>query len=188
MKEPNTSENVYILLPRFVTEPEDINYIEEKYLPALVRDFELENRKFSFVISPARVRSEASEDRYYYPGVREKLIEEGLRRLTVDDNINFRAAESTLDFTLTQLMNEIYCLNGDSNPKLKREDVELGMKILGDVKYELLGSTSEFYFRPIEKLIIRKENEEVYYRAQFSELFFTRTRQFDFCFPHQNVE
>lgn len=182
MEEFTATENIYILLPRFVTEQEEINYTGDKYLPALFREFELENLKFSFVISPARLRSEAGEDRYYYPGHRENLIEEALRRLAVVDNTNFRLAESTLDFTLTQLMDEIYSLDDDVDQTLKRDDTELGMKILGDVKYELLHCTSELYFRPIERLVIREENGEVYYRAQFSALFFARTEQFDFCF------
>jgi hypothetical protein len=178
-------ENVYILLPRFVTDPDEQPELAEgKYLPAIVRDFEWENLEFTFVISPARVRNEKGEDRYYYPGEREQYIESALRQLAVEDNVNFRSDEFTLDFSLHQIMIELININRDL--RLDREDIELGIKILGDINYELIGRNSggsELYFRPIERLVIREQDGEIYYRAQFSQLFFSRTKQFDFCFP-----
>jgi hypothetical protein len=188
MKEIEAPESIYLLLPRFVTE-EDDDYAFGKYLPAIIRDFEWKNLSFRFVISPARVRDESGEDRHYYPSRRERLVETALRQLAVEDNVNFRSEESTLDFTLSQLMNEIYSLSRDSDSRLERDNVDLSIRILADVKYELIsgeGDGSELYFRPIERLVVREINGEVYYRSQFSELFFRQTEQFDFCFPVKN--
>jgi hypothetical protein len=173
-------ENIYTLLPRFVTNTEEGNYHGEKYLPAIIRDFEWKNLKFTFVISPARLTDENGEDRFYYVGEREKLIEEALRKLAVEDNINFRSEEFTLDFSLNQLIDEIIGITGDL--KHNRCEIKTRIKILADIKYELIKDDSELYFRPIERLIITERDEEIYYRAQFSQLFFTRTEQFDFCF------
>jgi hypothetical protein len=189
MKEIEAPESIYLLLPRFVTE-EDNDYAAGKYLPAVIRDFEWENLSFRFVISPARVRDESGEDRHYYPGRQERVVETALRQLAVEDNANFRSEESTLDFTQSQLMNEIYSLSRDSDSRLKRDDVDLSIRILADVKYELISNDyegSELYFRPIERLVVREINGEVYYRSQLSELFFRQTEQFDFCFPGKNA-
>lgn len=190
MKESEAPESIYLLLPRFVTE-EDEDYAAGKYLPAVIRDLEWENLKFTFVISPARVREESGEDRHYYPGRRERLVETALRQLAVEDNVNFRSEESTLDFTQSQLMNEIYSLSRNSDLTLDRDNADLSIRILADVKYELISKDyggSELYFRPIERLVVREINGEVYYRSQFSELFFRQTEQFDFCFPGKNAD
>jgi hypothetical protein len=66
--------------------------------------------------------------------------------------------------------------------KPEKCEVKLGISILADVKYVLINGDSELYFRPIEKLVVREEDEDTYYRVQFSQLFFKRTKQFDFCF------
>lgn len=182
MKKIGAVENFYLLLPRFVTESEEIVYIKDKYLPALVREFEWNDLKFTFVITPARVRNENGVERYYYPEHRERIIEAALRQLAVKENINFRSRELTLDFALSQLRSEIDSLDDELAFRLKNDDLELGLRILGDVKYELICGSSELYFRPIEKLVIRGNDEEIYCRAQFSELFFSHTKQFDFCF------
>jgi hypothetical protein len=188
MKETEAPESIYLLLPRFITE-EDDDYAAGKYLPAIIRDFEWENLSFKFVISPARVRDESGQEQHYYPSRRERLVETALRQLSVEDNVNFRSEESTLDFTQSQLMNEIYSLTRDSDLMLDRDDADLSIRILADVKYELISNDyggSELYFRPIERLVVREIYGEVYYRSQFSELFFRQTEQFDFCFPIKN--
>jgi hypothetical protein len=182
MKATKQPENIYTLLPRFVTDAEEVNYHGEKYLPAIIRDFEWHNLKFTFVISPARLTDENGEDRFYYAGEREKLIEEALRQLAVEDNINFRIEEFTLDFSLTQLMDEIISITGDL--KHNRCRINTGIKILADIKYELTKGDSELYFRPIEKLVIREQDREIYYRAQFSQIFFNKTEQFNFLFSN----
>jgi hypothetical protein len=180
MKATEQPENIYTLLPRFVTNTEEDDYHGEKYLPAIIRDFEWHNLKFTFVISPARITVESEDDRFYYAGEREKLIEEALRKLAVEDNVNFRVEEFTLDFSLSQLMEEIISITGEL--KQDRCEIKTGIKILSDIKYELIKGDSELYFRPIERLVIAERDEEIYYRAQCSQLFFTRTEQFDFCF------
>lgn len=186
MKATEQPENIYILLPRFVTDAEEGDYVDKKYLPAIIRDFEWNNLKFTFVISPARLTDENGEDRFYYAGEQEKLIEEALRKLAVEDNINFRIEEFTLDFTLSQLIDEIISITGNLKPE--KCEIQLGIKILSDIKYELINGDSELYFRPIEKLVIAERDKKIYYRAQFSQLFFSRTEQFDFCFLKKGTE
>lgn len=180
MKASEKNENIYTLLPRFVTEERNsTNYIKGKYLPAIARQFQWNNLEFDFIISPARICNEKGEDRHYYPGNRERLIEEGLRKLAIKENTNFRVKEFTLDFSLSQIMSYL---------KLEKCEVKLGILILADAKYELINGDSELYFRPIEKLVVREEDEDIYYRAQFSQLFFKRTKQFNFCFSGKNAD
>jgi hypothetical protein len=192
MKASEQTENIYLLLPRFVTEPEEISsssHTEGRYLPAIIRDFKWNNLELTFVISPARITNESGEDRHYFPGERERLVEMALRELAIEPNINFRKNENTLDFTLSELMNALKDITG--NLKLESypvDSVRFGILIIGDVKFELHqpDSDSELYFRPIERLVIREIDGEVYYRAQFSRLFFNKTEQFDFIFSLKN--
>jgi len=184
MNESQETENIYTLLPRFVTAvEEDTNYIDGKYLPTLVRSFVWNGLDFKFIISPARIRDQQGSDRYYYPRQRERLVEASLRRLA-EEITDFDSEELALGFRLTELVNEIGSLSPDFEPDTG--DAEMGLRILADVKYELINGESEFYFRPLERLTIREKNGRIFCTVQFSEFFFKRTAAFDLCFSPGN--
>jgi hypothetical protein len=92
---------MYDLMPRFVTE--SVEYIDDKHLRHITRDFEWNGHRFIFVISPARVRSESGEDRHYFSGKPEEFIETAVRRLAVPENPNFLLKEFILHFSFKQL-------------------------------------------------------------------------------------
>ena len=175
---------MYDLLPRFVSEP--VEYIDGKHLRHITRDFEWNGRSFIFVISPALVRNQSGEEKHYFPGKLEEFIETVLRGLALPENPNFLLKELILHFSFKQLLEEVTNLTSGLN--YTTIDIELGLKILVDTRYELISKTTgaELYFRPIERLTMREINDEVYYRAQLSPLLFNKDDQFDFCFSRKN--
>jgi len=114
------------------------------------------------------------------------LIENVLRRkLAVIENPNFDSEDLILYFTLSQLVEHLD-ISSDLRDQ-KREPVIRSIEILSDVKFELLRGKSQLYFRPIERLSIREIDGETYFRANFSQLFFNQTEQFDFCFKGKDL-
>lgn len=175
---------MYDLLPRFVTEP--VEYIDGRRLRHITRDFEWNGRSFIFVISPALVRNSSGEEKHYLPGKLEEFIETVLLELAVPENPNFLSDESILHFSFGQLLEEITGLTDGLN--YTTIDVEIGLKVLTDTKYELISKATgaELYFRPIERLTMREIDDEIYYRAQLSPLLFNKDDQFDFCFSRKS--
>lgn len=180
MESSKRTGGMYDLLPRFVTEP--VEYIDGMRLRHITRDFEWNGRSFIFVISPALIRNKSGEEQHYFPGKLEEFIETVLLGLAVPENPNFLLDESILHFSLGQLLEEVTGLAGGLN--YTTNDIELGLKILTDTKYELISKATgaELYFRPVERLTVREIDDEIYYRAQLSPLLFNKNDQFDFCF------
>lgn len=176
MKASEKIENIYTLLPRFVNEgnSQEINYIAGKYLSPITKDFQWNNHKFILVILPAAILKNGKA-KHYLPMDREKLVEEILRKLAVESNINFCAKELILYFSLSQIIQDL---------EFAKEELELAIEIIATINYILLDKNGEFKmtFRPIEELMTEEKDGEIYYRAQFSEFFFKRTEPFDFAF------
>jgi hypothetical protein len=182
MNSPSTIDDIYIQLPRFIDE--SVQRIEDKYLPAVIREFERNGTRFKFIISPALIHDQNTGDRHYYPTKREEMVELGLRRLAVNTNPNFKESEHTLYFAFDQLLNELTDISGD--PSYGDGEIRLALNILSDVTYELISDTSELSFRLIEQLKMREKDEQIYYFAQFSALFLSQNNGFDFCFEGTN--
>lgn len=184
MKASEKTNRIYAQLRRFVDESvQKNNYVEERYLNSIVQEIELNNQKFTFVISPARIRDENGDEKYYHQTPDMKFLEEALFRLT-KENPNFKSEKNTLYCSLSEIINELNLLNSSCELR-NRKNLQQNIRILADIKFELKSNESgaELYFRPIEKLGFQEEDEEIYYQMRFSPLFLNKTDIFHLIFP-----
>ena len=184
MKASEKTNSIYAQLRRYVDESvQKNNYVGGRYLHSIVQKIELNNQKLTFVISPARIRDENGDEKYYHQTPDMKFLEEALFRLT-KENPNFESEKNTLYCSLSEIINELNLLNSPCELKNPR-NLQQNIRILADIKFELKNNESgaELCFRAIEKLGFQEENEEIYYQMRFSPLFINKTEIFHFIFP-----
>jgi hypothetical protein len=183
MSKPRTIENIYKLLPRFVSES-DVKHTDKCHLPEVKRDFERNGVRFNFVISPALIYNPNEGNKHYYPGEREKIVELALRELAVEENPNFIKSNLALIFRLRYFLE--YLAHHSAGSVYTTGEIELSLHILSGTTYQLDDGKSEMYVRPVEELKRVEENEEVYYYLQFSSMFLGDNQVFDYCFGDKN--
>lgn len=78
----NTIE-LYDAIPKYFPSRQKMESIREggKYLPTLTRSFRHRNQEYIAKIIPARVQKKDGTEKDYYPGHRESLVEEALRKI-----------------------------------------------------------------------------------------------------------
>lgn len=78
-----------------------------QFLKILNREFLFRNKTFSVKISPARIENKKGIEKDYYPGKREELIEDALRKIACDGNGLFLDGQAAVMFSLNQLQKEL---------------------------------------------------------------------------------
>ena len=78
-----------------------------RFLNILKREFEFRNRAFTVKISPARMIDKRGIEKDYYPGKREELIEDALRKMACDGKGLFLDDQAAVIFSLNQLQKEL---------------------------------------------------------------------------------
>ena len=78
-----------------------------RFLNTLVREFEFRNKGFSVKITPARIEDTKGSEKDYYPGKREELVEDALRKMACDGTGLFLDDQVGVIFRLNQLQNEL---------------------------------------------------------------------------------
>ena len=71
------------------------------------REFKFRNRTFSLKITPARIQDKRGLERDYYPGKREELVEDALRKMACDGKGLFLDDQAAVVFSLNQLQKEL---------------------------------------------------------------------------------
>ena len=100
----NTIE-LYDFIPKYVWGR--VERIQEKFLEPIEREFECRSQKYRVRIAPARVKDSDGVSRDYFPGKREELIEDALRKLATGGQGIFLDDEAAVTFTLYQLQQEL---------------------------------------------------------------------------------
>jgi hypothetical protein len=97
----NTVE-LYDFIPKYVSgKPKRVS---ERFLEAIKKDFEFEGKAYHVRVTPARMDDKDGVSRDYFPGVREEIVEAGLRKLACDENHGyFLDDELGVLFTLYEL-------------------------------------------------------------------------------------
>lgn len=103
-KYSNTIE-LYDFIPKYVWGA--VERIQGQFLLSLDRDFECRGISYKVTIRPARVKDKDGVERDYYPGKREELIEDALRKLVCEGQGIFLDDEVGVFFTLTKLQEEL---------------------------------------------------------------------------------
>jgi hypothetical protein len=83
------------------------NRIAGRYLNILSREFEFRNRSFEVKITPARIEDKKGFEKDYYPGKREELVEDALRKMACGGNGLFLDDQAAVVFSLHQLQKEL---------------------------------------------------------------------------------
>ena len=184
MSESRSIEYIYLLLPRFVFEP-DVKYNDKRHLPEVTRDFKHNGVRFNFVISPALIYNPNDGDKHYYPGERERTVESTLRELAVEENPNFVKSNLTLILRLRYFLDRLPV--HPAGILYTADEIELSLHILSGVTYRLDDGKNVMYVRPVEELNRIEENEEIYYYLQFSSIFLGDNQVFNYCFGDKNL-
>jgi len=105
--------DLYDLLPKFLAGRH--KRTNGKYLPAVSKDFTYRGVRYSLIIKPARLtkteNGEVVEEKEFYPGTKEELIEDALRKIACDGAgmmlADDQGEEAGVVFTLYGLQQEL---------------------------------------------------------------------------------
>ncbi len=100
----NTIE-LYDFMPKYVWGK--VERIQEKFLEPIEREFECRGASYKVRIVPARVKDSDGVSRDYFPGKREEVVEDALRKLATEGQGIFLDDEAAVTFTLYQLQQEL---------------------------------------------------------------------------------
>lgn len=78
-----------------------------RFLSILKREFNFRNRAFTVKITPARMINKRGIERDHYPGKREELVEDALRKMACDGKGLFLDDQAAVIFSLNQLQKEL---------------------------------------------------------------------------------
>jgi hypothetical protein len=108
-KYSNTIE-LYDAIPKYFSNPKAMADMRQlgAYLPTLERVFRHRNETYTVHIRPARLQDRLGKDKEYYPGSREELVEEALRKVACDQmNGVYLDNQAGVQFTLYELKQEL---------------------------------------------------------------------------------
>jgi len=103
-KYSNTIE-LYDFIPKYIWGK--VERIQGQFLLTLERGFECRGIRYKVKIRPARMDDSDGIERDYYPGKREELVEDALRKLICEGQGIFLDDEAGVFFTLTKLQEEL---------------------------------------------------------------------------------
>jgi hypothetical protein len=101
----SNSVELYDFIPKYFWGK--VERINDEFLRPLVREFECRGTKYKVRIVPARIVDEDGQERDYYPGQREELVEDALRKLVSSGQGIFLDDQASVIFTLYQLRQEL---------------------------------------------------------------------------------
>ncbi len=78
-----------------------------QFLRSLERDFSFKGDNYHVTITPARIKDKDGIERDHFPGKREEIVEDALRKLAVDGNGVYLDECAAVAFTFHELRNEL---------------------------------------------------------------------------------
>ncbi|MBF0188719.1 MAG: hypothetical protein HQL50_12415 [Magnetococcales bacterium] len=78
-----------------------------KYLPSIQRQFKHKKSAYQVTVFPARIINGRGEEKDYYPGLREELVEDALRKLACEGRGLFLDQQMSVVFSLYELQQEL---------------------------------------------------------------------------------
>jgi len=81
--------------------------VNGQYLKTLKREFECRSIRYKVEIAPARIQDKDGVEREYYPGQREELVEDALRKFVCEGQGVFLDDQAGVVFSLYQLQEEL---------------------------------------------------------------------------------
>jgi hypothetical protein len=165
-KEFSHTIELYDFMPKYVWGK--VERVGGVFLPRLEREFECRNKKYYLTLFPASIEDDKGNEKYHYPGKREEIVEDALRKIMADGQGIFLDAEAGVSFTLYRLQKELQ----DNGHSYSRQQLKDSLEVLAKTNIELKSESGkvEFIFHPIEAIGFNGENEETQTFVKFSPL------------------
>ena len=167
-KEKDYSHTVelYDFIPKYVWGKS--NRIEGKFLEPITREFVCMKTPYKVVLLPARIQTKTGDYIDYFPGKREELVEDALRKLMSDVQGVFLDDAAGTTFTLYQLQTELKNRGHSYSYDQLKESLEILAKT--DIELESEDKETKIIFRAIETLGLSGKDGETQTFVRFSPL------------------
>lgn len=167
MSDYSQTIELYDFMPKYVWNRRSESESTET-LPVVMRQFECRGVKRLLAIHPAGlINPETRKTKYCYPGAREQILEEVLRKLAVDGEGRFLDHQAGVAFSIYQVRMELEKHNHTASHNEIRESLD----ILALTRLELINENNKkdkIIFSPIENLGISGEGDETQTFVVFS--------------------
>jgi hypothetical protein len=162
----NTVE-LYDFMPKYVWGK--LERIEGRFLDSLRRDFQCRGVNYKLKIDPAKIECKDGIDRDYFPGKREELVEDALRKLMAERGGLYLDEQAGILFSIYELQQEL-AQNGHTYSSAELKDA---LRVLKKTNLELKTENEKtgVLFSPIESLGFKGEEGETRTFVRFSPLF-----------------
>ncbi len=167
-KEKDYSHTIelYDFIPKYVWGKS--KRIEGKFLEPITRDFVCKGIAYKVVLLPARIQTETGDYMDYFPGKREELVEDALRKIMSDVQGVFLDDAAGTTFTLYQLQNELKNRKHSYNYNQLKQSLEILAKT--DIELMSEDNDTKIIFRAIETLGLSGKDGETQTFVRFSPL------------------
>jgi len=105
-KYSNTVE-LYDFIPKYFWGKADQLRVNGKFLDSLEREFMCRGKKYKVKIKPASIEQSDGKEIYFYPALREELVEDALRKLVCEGKGKFFDESAGVFFSLYELQEEL---------------------------------------------------------------------------------
>lgn len=167
-KEKDYSHTIelYDFIPKYVWGKS--KRIEGKFLEPISREFVCKGTAYKVVLLPARIQTETGDYIDYFPGKREELVEDALRKIMSDVQGVFLDDAAGTTFTLYQLQSELK----NREHSYSYDQLKESLEILAKTDIELVSEDNEtkIIFRAIETLGLSGKDGETQTFVRFSPL------------------
>jgi len=167
-KEKDYSHTIelYDFIPKYVWGKS--RRIEGKFLEPISREFVCKGTAYKVVLLPARIQTETGDYIDYFPGKREELVEDALRKIMSDVQGVFLDDAAGTTFTLYQLQTELKNREHSYSYDQLKESLEILAKT--DIELESKDNETKIIFRAIETLGLSGKDGETQTFVRFSPL------------------
>lgn len=161
---------LYDFMPKYVwAGQEDLRIRHAGFLPMLEREFECRSKRYKLVIHPSGIIDEKSgEHKYFYPGIREEIVEDVLRKMLIEKGGLFLDDNLGMTFSIHQIREELR----EIKHSMSYYDVKKALHILKKTTYELISADKKvkFMFSPLTALGLSGTEDETETFVVFSPL------------------
>jgi len=152
------SIELYDDIPKYVWEDfKEEDRIDGKFLAPLERNFTFKGDKFNLILTPARLKDENGELRDYFPGQREEIVEDALRKLGVGEKIVLLDDCVSVIFIFHKLLKELKRMGYNYSFQEVKEALEICDKTIIELSADHVESNFCAYM--FETLGIEAQNE-----------------------------
>lgn len=165
-KEYSHTIELYDFIPKYVWGKS--KRIEGKFLEPISREFICKGIAYRVVLMPARIQTETGDYIDSFPGKREELVEDALRKIMSDVQGIFLDDAAGTTFTLYQLQTELKSRGHSYSYDQLKEALEILAKT--DIELESEDKQTKIIFRAIETLGLSGRDGETQTFVRFSPL------------------